>query len=704
MAKRYRGKARLAQTYAAKGALVGEQVEIMAQAGDDGQPTGPKRFAGVAYTGGMIPGYTATPKLPYPYVIDLAGTTKSRTNHANLDHKSTQRVGHLTNVEIGAKEIRVEGLLSAATKFRDEVADGAASGQPWEVSIECALGGGKLVREGESAIVNGQKFEGPFIRMTKNKFTDIAFVTHGADGGNDVKIAASTAKEVEMNEFEQFMAACGVDPETATDVQRARLQKAFDAECKAAEQKDEKKFKSFAEIAAEQRATRDRHAAIGKLAERAMQEHPLYIEQIEGMATLAMERNTSERDFELELLRELRTVAGKFRSGQANPGDPKMLEAALCMASGLPNIEKHYNEDTLDQVSRAGMRDFGLQQLLVQTAAANGRVCRAGERIHNGNIREILEYCFPPAHARLSGFSAVDMSGILGNVANKEILAGYMEEDDTWREIAEIKSVSNFQQYTSYRMLDSLEYEQIGPTGRITHGKLGQESYTRQAKTYARMLGLTREQIINDDLSAFDDIRTVLGRGGAKKFLNIFWAAFIDNSTFFTAGLTNYTSGSTTNLGTDGVGIGLTLLAYRKMTSPSADGTKRVGASMSRPEILLVPPELEANARLLYTSRNLITGANTTSGDANIYAGLFRPVVQNRLSDSSFTGYSTTAYYVFGKDLKPMVVSFLNGQQTPTVESADADFNQLGIQFRGYHDFGCDKSEYLSGVKSKGAA
>jgi len=28
----------------------------------------------------------------------------------------------------------------------------------------------------------------------------------------------------------------------------------------------------------------------------------------------------------------------------------------------------------------------------------------------------------------------------------------------------------------------------------------------------------------------------------------------------------------------------------------------------------------------------------------------------------------------------------------------------LGVQFRGYHDFGCDQAEYLAGVKSKGAA
>lgn len=54
--------------------------------------------------------------------------------------------------------------------------------------------------------------------------------------------------------------------------------------------------------------------------------------------------------------------------------------------------------------------------------------------------------------------------------------------------------------------------------------------------------------------------------------------------------------------------------------------------------------------------------------------------------------------------MKPVVTSFLNGQRSPTVESADADFNTLGIQFRGYHDFGCSQSEFLAGIKSKGAA
>jgi hypothetical protein len=137
----------------------------------------------------------------------------------------------------------------------------------------------------------------------------------------------------------------------------------------------------------------------------------------------------------------------------------------------------------------------------------------------------------------------------------------------------------------------------------------------------------------------------------------------------------------------------------------TADGKRVDGA----PDRLLVPPELQFNAQRLHQSTQVNTGGAATSTSVpneNIHAGKYRPVVQNRLSDPTFAGASTTAWYLFRDPmiLAPMVVSFLNGVETPTVESADADFDQLGIQFRGYHDFGVDFAEWLSGLKSKGAA
>ncbi len=47
---------------------------------------------------------------------------------------------------------------------------------------------------------------------------------------------------------------------------------------------------------------------------------------------------------------------------------------------------------------------------------------------------------------------------------------------------------------------------------------------------------------------------------------------------------------------------------------------------------------------------------------------------------------------------------FLNGQEAPVIETAQADFNILGVQMRGYHDFGVALQEPRAGMKSKGEA
>jgi hypothetical protein len=73
------------------------------------------------------------------------------------------------------------------------------------------------------------------------------------------------------------------------------------------------------------------------------------------------------------------------------------------------------------------------------------------------------------------------------------------------------------------------------------------------------------------------------------------------------------------------------------------------------------------------------------------------------LETASFGGaYSTSTWYLLAAPtvLATAVMCFLDGQQAPTIESSDADFDTLGIQFRAYHDFGAAFSEYRAGVKA----
>jgi hypothetical protein len=138
---------------------------------------------------------------------------------------------------------------------------------------------------------------------------------------------------------------------------------------------------------------------------------------------------------------------------------------------------------------------------------------------------------------------------------------------------------------------------------------------------------------------------------------------------------------------------------------PDEDGGREAAGQGSRPAAHSA--ELQFNGRrLLRNAGQHGRGVTATSvPNDNIHAGKYRPWSEPA-ERRNLRGFSATAWYLFRDPqiLAPMVVSFLNGVETPTVESADADFDQLGVQFRGYHDFGVDFAEWLSGVKSKGAA
>jgi hypothetical protein len=100
------------------------------------------------------------------------------------------------------------------------------------------------------------------------------------------------------------------------------------------------------------------------------------------------------------------------------------------------------------------------------------------------------------------------------------------------------------------------------------------------------------------------------------------------------------------------------------------------------------------------------TTASTKYPVNNPHQGKFRVEVSRYLSNSYYTGHSSKAWYLLAdpNDLPVIEVAFLNGQESPTIETAEADFSVLGIKARGYHDFGVGLQDPRAGVKSKGEA
>lgn len=693
-------------------------------------PGKPKRFSILAYSGGAL----NVDGFPLPVVVDLAGLETPNAIPILIDHEKSVEatLGMTDSIHNSGTALTLSGPITGQSQKSIQVLAQSAAGHAWKASIGATVLEEEEIAAGASVKVNGQTIAGPVIVARRSVLRETSVLPVAADSTTSVNLAARAAKQLKgmaaMMTIEDWLKSLGLDAATLTPEAMAVLQPAYAATVGApppmpvaAAPVAPAGAAPILPTAAAKGADVDIQAAITE-GRRLQAAEMRRVGQIQAkafgfpnIAATAIEQGWSEDKVELEVMKAKDLAAAgtrttSFRGAQnAAEHQPQVLEAAICMARKLTNngrkpgvveIDKQYPDQILQAAHSEYRGQIGLQQLIMICAARAGMPTSAGDKITTGNLRQVLAYACP--RDLQAAFSTLSLPGILSNIANKEILQGYMEEDAVWREIAQIKSANDFKTITSYRLLDDMSYEKLGPGGIIKHGKTGEESFTRSVDTYAKMYSITRQDIINDDLGAFDDLRSRVGMGGAMKLNDLFWETFLGNkATIFTSARTNYIEGSTTNLGTDGVGLGLGQKAWRQRTTSAADGSKRLSGTAS---FLLVPPELETVADALYAARNI---AAVKVSDANTFANKYTPIVANQLSDSSITGYSTTAWYLLGDKSKgsPVVVSFLNGQETPTVESADADFNTLGIQFRGYHDFGCDLGDgYLNAVMSKGAA
>ena len=685
---------------------------LQLQAADGAKP---RRFRIEAYNGGLLP----VDGFEYPVVVDLQGLQTPNQIPILIDHrKEVEATLGITDAIANTGEtLTLAGLVTGVSPLVQTVLAQDAAGQTWQASIGARVLESVEVPEGQVVSVNGQEISGPFVLAVKSVLKETSILPLGADSSTSVNLAASAAaasKGLVMS-FEDWVKSLGLDSSTMNPEQQAALQDAYAAKMKvaaAADSMPEKKPEPMAAVAPTTAAAAAHVDLMAGFRQGLAAEHrrASAINAAAGgfhdIAATAIEQGWSVEKTELEALKrqtaQNRTRPTSFTAAQGNGDQTRILQAALSVARGH-KAEKHFTDAELQAAHSQYRGRVGLQQVIIQAAAANGMPIHVGSRLHDGNLREALQYA--SGQNLQAAFSTVSLPGIFSNLANKELLAGFEEEDNNWEEISDVKSVSDFKTHTSYRLNDEMEYEELGPGGVMKHGKISEEQYTRSADTYAKMFSLTRRDIINDDLGAFDDLRVRLGRGAARRLNRLVWTTFLSNhTTFWTSARTNYIEGSTTNLGTDGVGLSAGVKAFRQRKSPLVTGAEESSRMTlgGRATKLLVPPELEAVAEALYVARNL---AAVKAADANIHAGKYRVVVASELSDSVYGGgYSSTAWYLFGDTLKPVVTSFLNGQRSPTVESADADFNTLGIQFRGYHDFGCSQSEYLAGIKSKGAA
>jgi len=662
-------------------------------AAQEGQQPRNRRFTMVAYTGGAmrIAGFS------YPVVVDLSGLDLSRASwpiFVGHNQDIDDLLGQTDRVEVVGSSLIASGEVIGTSPRVQRVVEAHDRGFRWQASIGAAVLAREFVPEGRSVNVNGSSFNGPVLVARRAELGEISFVFVGADRNTSATIAAGqTAKEnvvmdenkdtdqaVEAEQTVTEGTAAAVQATTGTDAGAPAI-----AACAAVITAPDAGVAPdpVADMRARAAAEQQRIAAVRKVCG----------DKHSQIAAKAISEGWDVTRTELEVLRADRPKAPAAHIPD-NTMTGSVLEAACMLTGGVKGdaVAATYGEKAVEAADKRFRGGIGLQELLLEAAWANGYDGR-----NFRDSRSVLRFAF--GHSLQAGWSSIDVGGILSNVANKFLLEGFFSVERVWRNICAVRNVQDFKTVTSYRLIGRDQYEIVAPGGELKHGTLGEESYTNKADTYGLMLSIDRRDIINDDLGAITTVPRKLGRGSGLKINDVFWGTFLNNAAFFAAGNNNYLTGADTVLGIDG----LSKAEKAFMDQVDADG-KPIGIM---PAILLVPTALSAMCTMLFKSLEIRdTTASTKYPVANPHQGKFRAEVSRYLSNSSYTGNSEKAWYLLAdpNDLPVIEVAFLNGQESPTIETAEADFNVLGVQMRGYHDFGCALQDTRAGIRSKGEA
>jgi len=375
----------------------------------------------------------------------------------------------------------------------------------------------------------------------------------------------------------------------------------------------------------------------------------------------------------LTATRDERPAAPAVHVSKAPENQAAVIEASFALQGGLPQIEKFYDAKTLEAAAKV-QRSTSLGEVLVAAAEANGY--DGPRRLTASTLRPIMQ----------AAWATHSIAGILSSTVNKFLLAGFNGVESSWRSISSVRSVNDFKTMTSYRLNGGMKFEKVANGGELKNAAASDESRTISADTYGIMTSVTRTDLINDDLGALTAVPQRIGRGGALALNDAFWTEFqAGHGSWYTSGRGNLES---TAGALSLANLKKLATKFRKLKDPDGNPVA------VDPRILLVPADLEIAAAEIMGSA-LLVGGSSAGPNVNVLAGRYQVVS---------TSYLTSAedYYLVANpaDLPAMEVAFLNGVQSPVVETAEADFNTLGVQMRGYFDFGVAKAEYLAGVKA----
>lgn len=277
-----------------------------------------------------------------------------------------------------------------------------------------------------------------------------------------------------------------------------------------------------------------------------------------------------------------------------------------------------------------------------------------------------------------------DFPVLLENVLHRVLVGAYNLQQFTWTRFCATGTLSDYRPHSRYHLSSFSDLKPINEAGEYENGVLGDgEAETIKGARKGRILQITPEVLVNDDLGAFVRITTALGQAAGRTIEKDVYdvlkqngglgPVMKDGNTLFHAEHGNITAGAPVSVDS--------FDAMRQLMALQMDpgGNDYLDISLSR---FLGTVAMHGRATLV----------NNSEYDPDV-TGKFQV---NNTSRATFSDIITSPRLGTGKgwygfadpNVEPVIeVAFLNGVQTPVLEQ-ETNFRTDGLSWKVVHKYG----------------
>lgn len=345
----------------------------------------------------------------------------------------------------------------------------------------------------------------------------------------------------------------------------------------------------------------------------------------------------------------------------------------------------------------------GIRQALMSRA---GFEDRQNDNVYNGmTLREYARMSLTERGIGVASYNPMQMIGmsfthttsdfghILLDVANKALLQGWDEAEETFEQWTKKGQLSDFK--TAHRVgmggFPSLRKVREGAEYKyVTTSDRGEQI---ALATYGEIFSITRQAIINDDLNQLTDVPMKMGRAAKATIGDLVYEILTSNGklsdgkTLFSSDHKNLSTGAI-----DVANLDKARQLMRTQKEPTTGRTLNI-----RPAFLLVPTALETIANQTIKSVS-VKGADVNAGIINPIQNFASIVGEPRLDDASPVQW----YLASAKGTDTIEVAYLNGVEQPYIDQQEG-FSTDGVATKVRIDAGVAPLDYRGLVKSSGA-